>query len=74
MTYDYDGAFACGSDDDLVTADVVFTGLINPRTAMVGVGGGRRLTEDRPIGSPGRVHLGVDASLHLVRREGRVGT
>ena len=53
VTYDYDGALACGSDDDLVAADVIFTGPINPRTATVGVGGSRRLTEDRPIGSPG---------------------
>jgi hypothetical protein len=51
VTYDY--AFAYGSDDDLVAADVIFTGPINPRTATVGVGGSRRLTEDRPIGSPG---------------------
>ena len=26
VTYDYDGAIACGSDDDLVAADVSFTG------------------------------------------------
>ena len=53
VTYDYDGAFACGSDHALVAADVIFTGPINPRTATVGVGCSRRLTEDRPIGSPG---------------------
>ena len=53
VTYDYDGAIACGSDQALVTADVTFTGPINPQTATVGVGGSRRWTEDRPIGSPG---------------------
>ena len=32
VTYDYDGAFACGSDDDLVGADVGFVLRAEPPT------------------------------------------